>query len=487
MLKTLNKASCMLQSCRLSGIWLVSPVRLISSKADDGIAEKDKKQKSGRKGKRQGSSRLKVDEHSKVSKKLVTDKKQGDAKNIVDVFNKRDYLLVPTVASTDHVPLEEIATEELFARYRPLFLGNSILDTDRHGKLLDKFFSSLKDAGNIIVDIEHRSVEVNFQDLLKVLKTGSVDIQKWKHADSELSWKILKHNPMYPEPPIDESLLNQSDSRSRSIKQGTLGRAETASSFQPKSFKTKFHNSKINDEIRVIDLYRPLPKYRLPKPKYATTSPDIVAMSENKYETERKNMSEEFKFIMADERILRNSLEKLTKFVCKEFHKLSKLQMSLDIPDFRLPLYIYVEKSIQSRNNFRSFLRNTLINYIRPLLLGVSQHQGSLDRAKKFNNRVHLKINSMVKDLSVYLPSVNFSGDTVTCLFHSSPVPAFGRMYWLKHNKRHLVFRGKRSHNNLFYNASRYHKWKGTGYIRYPAVLHWETFKQAFKEWDHFT
>lgn len=35
------------------------------------------------------------------------------------------HLLVPKVASTDHIPKKEVNTEGLFAGYRPLFLGNS--------------------------------------------------------------------------------------------------------------------------------------------------------------------------------------------------------------------------------------------------------------------------------------------------------------------------------------------------------------------------
>lgn len=394
-------------------------------------------------------------------------------------------LLVPHVPNTDYIPHSEIQTEGLFAGYKPLFLGNSSLD-EKRADVLDGLFTSLT---KIKKGTSAPNGEINVQEILDDLqKDDTMETLKEKsHKKPVIPWDASISGMVYNDQPFKDVPRNVVGK----LKPFKLLRIERRNKKDGKSdgmIKMKVHNPKIDDEPEVVDLLHENQRNKFNQ-KFGTTDTDVVIDSRKKYEIEKVNYAHKHKFIKSDQHIFKTDVDKLNRFLAKEFYKLTKLTLYSEFKDYHLPLYIYVDKSISSKRIFQSFLRKRILNNITPLLTTICSSYPTEEQAEKFKSRVLIKIDTIVKDLSEYLPSVYFTGDVVDCILHPSPIPGFGRIHWLKPTKRHNVFWGKNIDSDFVFNLNKEYKVTRSGvrYMSYPINLHWKTFDAAFTEWDYFT
>ena len=362
-------------------------------------------------------------------------------------------VIVPQVPSTDYIPRSDIDTEGLFAGYKPLFLGNSPLDTKSNDGLLDGLFSSLKKLKNAQINSENNTVEIDVSDVLHDLKKDNQELQRLHEKVPKIPWDASISGLVYNDQPfkgVPRSIVSK-------LKPFKLVRVEKRSQKHEEAdemIKLRFHSSRIKDEIRMVDLMEEPLKEKKKGNTYGTTATDVIISSKNKYETEKIDYAYKFQFIEADQRVFKNNVAKITRVLAKEFWKVSHANLASEFNQNYLPLYIYVDRSLQSRKMFQSFLYKKIMNYINPLLDTLSTKYESEEQTEKFRKRLLIKVDSIVENLSNYLPSVYFTGTTVDCLLHPSPVPGFGRIHWLKPSTRRNVFVGKNISKDYVFNIS---------------------------------
>ncbi|QEU58554.1 hypothetical protein KDRO_A05750 [Kluyveromyces lactis] len=448
---------------------------------DDTEEEQESHSKSKTDGKdvRSKVEALKVSEPEIVttSDKGTTSKKRKAQKSF----------LVPQVPSTDYLPREDLETEGLFAGYKPLFLGNSPLESNNNDVLLDGLFSSIRKLKNAQINSENNTVEIDVSDMLDDLKKDNQEYQRLHEKVPKIPWDASISGLVYNDEPfkgVPRSVVSK-------LKPFKLVRVEKKNSKDKEAkndkIKLKFHGTRIKDDPTMVDLIQETSKKKERDNAFSTTDSDITQGTKVKYETEKIDYAYKFQFIGADQRIFKNNVSKLTRLFMKEFMKVRNVRLASDFKENYLPLYIYVDHSIQSRSMFKRYLRRNIMDYIRPLLMTLSHSYETKEQGRKFERRVMLKVDSIVNTLSEYLPSVYFKSEEVDCLLLPSPVSAFGRMHWLKPTKRRNVFWGKNVTNDYVFNLSYDMKVTRSGIkrMRYPINLHWKSFNNAFTEWEY--
>lgn len=403
-------------------------------------------------------------------------------------------ILVPRVPPTDYIPTGDVQTEGLYAGYRPLFLGNSPVRGDRKSNALDNFFSSFTNLK--LVDETKNSKVVNVNDIIEDLKRDNTEEKflnnNGKNRRPIIPWDASISGMVYNDQPFRDVPKNVV-SRLKPFK---VVRVEKKSDSRknPKGtdlIRMKVHNSKVNDESEMINLsnvHRSRKSNHVWHKDHTEAVKEAVMNSRKNYERELSDSAYRHKFIKSDQRVFKSDTEKINRLLAKEFHKQTHLSISSEFTRNLLPLYIYVDKSISARRLFRRFLKKRIVEHTQPVLTTLLASYDTKEQARKFNAKITLKINNIVRELSEYLPSVYFTGKSVDCILHSSPIPGFKRIHWLKPHKRHCIFWGKNVdidyffHLNGEYNITR----GGVKYMRYPINLHWKTFDGAFSEWDYF-
>lgn len=405
----------------------------------------------------------------------------------------RSYL-VPRVPSTDYIPTTEIQTEGLFAGYRPLFLGNSSLRAESKANALDKFFTSF---ANIKVSKDSKnSPEDEVQDVIEELKRDTAQLNltnsKGKNRKPIIPWDASISGMVYN----DHSFKDVPKGIVSRLKPFKMVRLEKASESKKNikaadMIKMKFHGSKVSDESEMINLLTIHDGAKYPRRKdndFSKAQHDLLKDSRRNHEKELKAFAYKHKFIKSDQKILKNEADKLNRMLSKEFYKQTNLSIKTEFSGSVLPLYIYVEKSILSRRLFRSFLRKQLTAHIEPMLSTMLASYETPEEANRFHAKVKLKVNNMVNEIPKFLPSVYFTAPSVDCVIHSSPVPGFKRMHWIKPTKRRTTFWGKNIDMDYFFNLNGNYTVTRSGvkYMKYPVNLQWRSFSAAFSEWDYF-
>lgn len=406
----------------------------------------------------------------------------------------KKHLIVPRVPSTDYIPAPEVQTEGLFAGYRPLFLGNSTFRGEKRSNALDNFFTSF--ANLKVVEESKRSDEVNVQDIIEDLKRDTQDTlqnSKGKNRKPIIPWDASISGMVYN----DESFKNVPRNVVSRLKPFKMVRVEKKSQQKNTSGRTtnmikmKVHNSKVTDETEMINLFSVCATRKSAQTwnhHYSAASKESALNARKNYERVMKNYAHRHKFIKSDQRVFKTDVDKLNRLLAKEFHKQTNLSLNTVFGENFLPLYIYVDKSISSRRLFRQFLNKKIMEHINPVLSTILSSYEGKDQAEKFQAKIKLKIRNIVRELSEYLPSVYFTGESVDCILHPGPIASFKRIHWLKPNKRRCIFWGKNIdmdyvfNTNGDYNVTR----SGLKYMRYPVNLNWKTFDAAFSEWDYF-
>ncbi|CDO91860.1 unnamed protein product [Kluyveromyces dobzhanskii CBS 2104] len=433
-----------------------------------------------------------IEQHDQKSEDFTLDPTNNVKRKNTEVHNgdkekTRKSFFVPQVPSTEYLPREDLETEGLFAGYKPLFLGNSPLESTNNDVLLDGLFSSIRKLKNAQINSENNTVEIDVSDMLEDLKKDNQEYQKLHEKIPKIPWDASISGLVYN----DEPFRNVPRSVVSKLKPFKLVRVEKKNTkgkdMTNDKIKLKFHGTRIKDEPTIVDLVQETRKMKDKGSSLDTAGNNASQGNKSKYESERIDYAYKFQFVEADQRIFKNNVSKLTRLFAKEFLKVRNVRLASDFKESYLPLYIYVDNSIQSRVMFRRYLRTTITDYIKPLLVTLSHSYETKDLSKKFEKRVMFKVDAIVNTLSDYLPSVYFKGDEIDCLLLPSPVAGFGRMHWLKQTKRHNVFWGKNVSNDYVFNLNYDVKVTRSGIkrMRYPINLHWKNFNTAFNEWKY--
>ncbi|QLG73720.1 hypothetical protein HG535_0F02310 [Zygotorulaspora mrakii] len=412
----------------------------------------------------------------------------------VQVSSIRKSILVPKVPSTDYIPTRDVQTEGLYAGYRPLFLGNSPVRADRRYNALDNFFSSF--ANLKVAEDTKGSGAVSVSETIEDLKRNNTDdnlqnssgrnrkpIIPWDASISGMvyddqAFKDVPKNVMSRLKPFKIVRVERNSDKKRQEKYTDL-------------IKMKVHNSAMNDDSEIVNISRVahVGQRNHIWDNDRSDSKNQAAMNARKnYQRESSDYAYKHKFIKSDQRTFKTDVEKINRLLAKEFYKQTGLTIKSELLKNQLPLYIYVDKSISAKILFRRFLKKRIIEDIEPVLATLLSSYDTRDQAERFQQKINLRINNIIRSLSEHLPSVYFTSKSVDCILHSSPISGFKRINWLKPHKRRCIFWGKNIemdyffHLNHEYNVSR----GGVKYMRYPVNLHWKNFDGAFSEWDYF-
>ncbi|KAM3165291.1 MIOREX complex component 6 [Lachancea thermotolerans] len=390
--------------------------------------------------------------------------------------------LVPKVHSTDHIKQDEIHTEGLFAGNKPLFLGELSLSFKRPSGALDGIFGTLTKIKRATDDGGDQEIDV--QGIINDLQTGDKDISSGEKSAAKrpvIPWDASISGMVYNDQPfkqVPRGVVN----KLKPFKLLKIERKSKSGNSQDHELvKMKVHNSKVNDELQLVDLNRG-----------ATRRPPTLELNDSagkakRFYTDESKSLTQFKFIRSDQHVFKTDVDKLNNLLVKEFLKRTKLKIDSEFRDNQLPLYIYINKTLSSNALLQRFIRKRVKDHISPLFTTILSSYEREDEAKKFEKRIQLRVNSLVEDLAEYFPSVFFAGDIVDCVHHPSPVPGYGRLYWLKPGKRHKVIWGRNSESDFVFNLSNTYRITRSGvrYMKYPINIHYRTFHQAFTEWEY--
>ncbi|CUS22814.1 LAQU0S07e00694g1_1 [Lachancea quebecensis] len=390
--------------------------------------------------------------------------------------------LVPKVHSTDHIKQDEIHTEGLFAGNKPLFLGELSLSFKRPSGALDGIFGTLTKIKRAADDGGDQ--EIDIQGIINDLQAGEKDVPTGEKSTAKrpvIPWDASISGMVYSDEPfkqVPRGVVN----KLKPFKLLKIERKNRPGSSQGHELvRMKVHNSKVNDELQLVDLSKESTKR---SPTLETN--DSVGKAKKYYADASKSLTQ-FKFIRSDQHIFKTDVDKLNNLLVKEFLKRTKLKIDSEFRDNQLPLYIYINKTLSSNSLLQRFLRKRVTEHISPLFTTILSSYEREEDAKKFEKRVQLRVDSLVEDLAEYFPSVFFAGDIVDCVHHPSPVPGFGRLYWLKPGKRHKVVWGRNFETDFVFNLSNTYRITRSGmrYMKYPINIHYRTFHQAFTEWEY--
>lgn len=485
----------------------VVPKRFHSSNQDGGNAKFDKK--SGSKKELSSSNENKTSsevlpiegvpqDSTYISKEVkkgnsVKTAANGGQAHVTTKNRTKKHLFVPRVPSTDYIPAPEVQTEGLFAGYRPLFLGNSPFRGAKRSNALDNFFTSF--ANLKVVEESKSSDEVNVQDIIEDLKRDTQDTlqnSKGRNRKPIIPWDASISGMVYN----DQSFKDVPRNVVSRLKPFKMVRVEKKSQQKNIGGRTtmirmKVHNSKVTDETEMINLlnvYSTRKSTQSWDNHYGAASKESAVNARKNYERVMKNYAHRHKFIKSDQRVFKTDVDKLNRLLAKEFQRQTNLSLNTVFGENFLPLYIYVDKSISSRRLFRQFLKKKIMEHVNPVLSTILSSYEAKEQAERFQAKIKLKIGNIVRELSGYLPSVYFTGESVDCILHPGPIAGFKRIHWLKPSKRRCIFWGKNIDMDYVFNTSGDYNVTRSGvkYMRYPVSLNWKTFDAAFSEWDYF-
>ena len=425
----------------------------------------------------------------------LTNKKYS---NSLMADNTKRNLIVPRVPPTDNIPTHDIQTEGLFAGYRPLFLGNSSINRVEKSNVLDNFFSSF--ANLKIVDEETSdSKEVKVQDILDDLQreTQSVeDIEKIinKNRKPIIPWDASISGMVYN----DESFKDVPKNVVSKLKPFKVIKIEKNIDVKEKPNKAnemivmKVHNSKVSDESKMVNFYelgntKAYGKQIRSGAILGVSRQEMIDAKKN-YEREIKSLPDYFKFMKADQRVYDTYVNKLNRFLGRELYKQTKLNINSHSPSNGLPLFIYLPQGVASKNALQRILRKMLTEHSMPVLSTIVANCESDTQKKGITLRVTNKIIFIISELLLVLPSYQYKDETVECLLSSSPIPNFGRLYWLKQNKRQSTFYGRNIDLDYVFNLNPEYDVTRSNirYMRYPIALTCKSFREAFSEEIYF-
>ncbi|SJM83420.1 uncharacterized protein ZBIST_1018 [Zygosaccharomyces bailii] len=422
--------------------------------------------------------------------------KNGDNKAIMNVSNTQRHtkarLLVPRVPSTDYITAPEIQTEGLFAGYRPLFLGNSPIGEKRSSGPLDNFFTSF--ANLKLTEDSERVGEVNVQEVIEDLKrdvpSKYMSNSRGRNRKPIIPWDASISGMVYNDEPF-KHVPNNVVSKLKPFKIVRIERKSEPKNPRPDMVRMKVHNSKVNDEPEMINIFNAHAKRRKSNGSVwnegGSLTGDTYETARRKYDREINHFNDKHKFIRSDQRVTKQDIDKLNRLLVKELHKLTNLAVSTDFREMPLPLCIYVDKSIYAKQSLRRTIKKRILDHIQPALSMTLSAYGTEESAKRFERKMHARIKNTVRDLCECLPSAYFTREAVDCVVGLSPVQGFKRMHWLKPRKRNNVFRGKNFDMDYMFtldgtfNVTR----SGVKYMRYPVTLNCTSFDKVFSEWDY--
>ncbi|CEP64697.1 Mrx6p LALA0_S13e00936g [Lachancea lanzarotensis] len=394
---------------------------------------------------------------------------------------QKQLFLVPKVGSTDHIQQDEVHTDGLFAGHKPLFLGNASTEPRGSRNNIKTIFSTLTKVKKVT---EGSTSEIDVQGIINDLKSDDSSSETAVNYEGIkkpiIPWDASISGMVYNDEPFKAVPRTVVD-RLRPYKLIRVERKSKSAKFKaPKMIKMKFHNAKINDETFLVDISQP--RNRNPA---KTRSTEPVSKSKEKF-TQFNSSLNQFKFIRGDQHIFKTDVTKLSTFLAKEFQKATKLTVDTEFTRNELPLYIYIQNTISSKMLLKRFLLGRIVDHTNPLLRTILSSYGNSQYGVKFEQRVRSKINSMVNDISEYLPSIYFSGNSIDCVSGPSPVAGFGRLHWLNYTKRHRVLWGSNIDNDFVFNIDEHYKMSRNGvrYMKHPISLHCRTFYEAFTEWE---
>lgn len=465
----------------------VLSVQRYSSKSSTPNSSKSATSSEGAEGNENLASNGKSNEWGEKKEKVETkEPKEGaDIRTEEKKVKGRRSYVVPQVPSTDYVPRADLETEGLFAGYKPLFLGNSPLETSRNDVLLDGLFSSIRKLKNAQINSESNTVEIDVSDMLDDLKKDNREYQKLHEKVPKIPWDASISGLVYNDQPfkgVPRSVVSK-------LKPFKLVKVEKKQPHREeelgKKIKLRFHGPRIKDEPTMVDLTQEAKKSR------QNTNPSDLLMdsqslhARNRYEASKVDFAYKFNFIEEDQRMFKHKVSKLTRLFAKEFMKVREIRLASDFKDNHLPLYIYIDYSGQSRAMLKRHLRRKMINYVSPLLMTLSHSYETKEQFEKFKGRVYSRIESISALLLEYIPSIRFKDPDVDCVISPSPVKGFGRIHWLKPTKRHNVFWGKNISNDYVFSLNYDVKVSRSGIrrMKYPVNLNTSSFDFAFSKW----
>ncbi|CAI4049551.1 hypothetical protein SUVC_14G0380 [Saccharomyces uvarum] len=416
------------------------------------------------------------------------------------------HLLVPKVASTDHIPKKEVNTEGLFAGYRPLFLGNSSFPSDvRKGKNfhdLDEVLPNIQ-----LVDASEKDGKLNVQEIIEDLQRTSLreSISNMEQSSSShkrrpvIPWDASISGMVYNDMPFKHIPKNVVSK----LKPFKLVRVERKSNSKngkkPSMIKLQFHNRRINDTLEFVNLYRNKTHLHesfyhaktYQESEYSNTNTNRrqkLLKARSDFEHKLKNYAYKHTFIKNDQELFRNELAKLNKVLAREFKKLTKLSIHNEFKREHLPLAVYVSKSNGTKKLFQRSLRMKIMDHIYPVYTTILSSLTHSKDLKKFENKIKESIEKIITRLSDEIPSTYFFQDGVDCIIQPSPIHNFKRMHWLRYTKRHNTFWGRSINKDVqvSFNDKYVVTRSGVRYTRYPTNLNTQLLETAFEEWDYY-
>ncbi|GCE99945.1 hypothetical protein ZYGM_001869 [Zygosaccharomyces mellis] len=420
--------------------------------------------------------------------------KTKDKKNSTDTSNKnRASLVVPRVPPTDYISASEIQTEGLFAGYRPLFLGNSPISHKNSSTPLDNFFTSFV---NLKVVEESEVVgEVNVQDVIEDLRrdvpSRQTNNSNKKNRKPIIPWDASISGMVYNDEPF-KHVPNNVVSKLKPFKLVKLENKSDKTVRQPSMVKMKVHNSKVNDEPELINIFNIQSNGRTYRHAWKSENnnhegSNNADIAKKEYDEEKVQFANKHKFLRSDQKVIKQDIDKLNRLLAKELYRLTDLTVNTDFRETPLPLFLYVDRSIIARQALRRELKKRILYHVHPVLSMTLSSFENEEQMKRFQTKINAKIGHTVHELSQCLPSVSFARSSVDCVIDKSPIRSFRRILWLKRRKRHNVFKGRNADLDYVFNVNGPFNVTRSGikFIRYPVCLNCETFDEAFSEWDY--
>ncbi|KAL3233144.1 hypothetical protein RNJ44_05060 [Nakaseomyces bracarensis] len=424
----------------------------------------------------------------------VNEKCQSKAGSLRDE-SLRPTLLVPNVSPTDHLAPNEVHLEGLFAGFKPLFLGNSAtikpnVDFIDNGYFISKNFKVV--GASTDGDNPEKSLE-KFLDTLKNTEWELEEDSPKKIIPWEASISGIEYN--------DKSFKNVPKNVIGRLKPFKLLRMKINNKNKSGGKKRstiikqlKFNNSKVNDEMHLIDLFN--------KPNHTnirgSRSGDMSGLGmQNLTKEQILKRKEHFKevmyfyhkysFLKKDCDQYKIQVEKFSRLAQREFQKVTGLVIRPRRGDYSVPLHAYINRKQCSKKILERYFRKRIYQDVTSILLTFSSTIKDDLAMKRFRRKLHRLQENTIQDLLSTIPSAEFQESDSDCLICRSPVVGFNRLHWLKPSKRWNTIRGTNISREYNYSSGVYSITRsGMKYMRYPVYLNWNTYDATFKSWNHY-
>lgn len=449
-----------------------------------------------------------------------TSKANSSSKKLLKEINigtsRKKYTSVPRVPTTEYISISDIETEGLFAGYRPLFLGKSTLQGSEYMSKYDtdSILSSIANSKLIDVltaTIDNPKKRRRLKEMINVNKNDRIELQ-----DDNSSNNVISEPRKTPIVPWDASIggMIYSNEPFKNVPKNVVSKLKP---FELQKINKnekqkidnennnsmiimKVHNSRINDDFEIVDLFAPIKNQKLQY--YNKNNEDhnqlfnnipVKKLNESKrnYKNEHKKIAYNHKFINDDQQVLKNEIKKLMSLLSDIFYKQSGLTVYSDAKSCLFPLNVYVQLTKSSGRSNKQFIRKTIMDQIFPIYSTVVARYKSQTEINEFKRYVASRVSQIIKKLSQKIPSLCFtdSSKSIDCLTRKSPVPGFCRMYWLKPTKRFCTFWGRNSDKEytLKLKNNQPITRNGVKYMKYPNSINWRPMDDAFNNWDYFT